>query len=108
MGPMGSIPADMNPHQSQAFILDVSRGAGIGRVHDRYIISPRQVHHRLYQIQSLEGDTRNPLRHDDAARAASRPARSVARHGTVPVFHSAAGDAHSVTTSVQPRWGGAG
>jgi hypothetical protein len=24
--------ADMNPHQSQAFILDVSRGAGIGRV----------------------------------------------------------------------------
>lgn len=36
------------------------RGAGIGRVHDRYITSPRQVHDRLYQIQSLRGDTRNP------------------------------------------------
>jgi hypothetical protein len=42
--------ADMNPHQSQAFILGVFRGAGIGRVHDRYIISPRQVHDRIYQI----------------------------------------------------------
>ena len=50
----------MNPHRSQAFILDVSRGAGIGRVHDRYIISPRQVHDRLYQIQSLRGDRGNP------------------------------------------------
>ena len=51
---------DMNPHRSQAFILDVSRGAGIGRVHDRHIISPRQVHDRLYQIQSLRGDPGNP------------------------------------------------
>jgi hypothetical protein len=101
-------PADMNPHQSQAFILDVSRGAGIGRVHDRYIISPRQVHDRLYQSQSPERRHREPLRHDDAARAESRPARSVARHGAVPVFHSAAAGAHSVTVSVQPRWDGTG
>ncbi len=69
-------PADMNPHQSQAFILDVSRGAGIGRVHDRYIISPRQVHDRLYQIQSPERGHREPLRHHDAARAESRPAHT--------------------------------
>jgi hypothetical protein len=50
MGFLVQTPADMNPHQSQAFILDVSRGAGTGRVHDRYIISPPQVHDRLYQI----------------------------------------------------------
>jgi hypothetical protein len=36
------------------------RGVGIGRVDDRYITSPRQVHDRLYQIQSLRGDTGNP------------------------------------------------
>jgi hypothetical protein len=59
-GPLSTPVPDMNPHQSQAFILDVSRGADIGRVHDRYIISPRQVHDRLNQIQSLRGDTGNP------------------------------------------------
>ena len=69
------------------------------RVHDRYITSQRQVHDRLNQIQSLRGDTGKPLRHDAAARAASRSAGSVARHGAVPVFHPA-GDAHSVTASV--------
>jgi hypothetical protein len=49
------------------------------------------------------------LRHDAAARAASRSARSVARHGTGPVFHPAAGGAHSVTASVAAwmRWRGA-
>jgi hypothetical protein len=82
--------ADMNPHQSQAFILDVSRGAAIGRVHDRYITSPRQVHDRLNQIQSLRGDTGKPLRPDAAARTAPRSAGSVARHGAGPVFHRAA------------------
>jgi hypothetical protein len=100
-----SRPADMNPHQSQAFILDVSPGAAIGRVHDRYITSPRQVHDRLNQIQSLRGDTGKPLRHDAAARAASRSAGSVARHGAVPVFHPAAGDAHPVTASVAASMG---
>ena len=35
--------------------------AGIRRVHDKYITSPRQVHDRLNQIQSLTGDTGNPL-----------------------------------------------
>jgi hypothetical protein len=34
--------------------------AGIGRVHDRCITSPRQVHDRLNQIQSLRGDTGTP------------------------------------------------
>ena len=101
-----SRPADMT-HQSQAFILDVSRGAAIGRVHDRYITSPRQVHDRLNQIQSLRGDTGKPLRHDAAARAASRSAGSVARHGAVPVFHPA-GDARSVTASVAVWMDGAG
>ena len=75
------------------------------QVHDRYITSPRQVHDRLNQIQSLRGDTGKPLRHDAAARAASRSAGSVARHGTVPVFHPAAGDAHSVTASVAASMG---
>jgi hypothetical protein len=50
----------MNPPQSQAFILDGSRGPGVGRVHDRYIISPRPLHDRLNQIQSLRDDTGNP------------------------------------------------
>jgi hypothetical protein len=35
--------------------------AGIRRVHDRYIASPRQVHDWLNQIQSLTGDTGNPV-----------------------------------------------
>jgi hypothetical protein len=58
--------------------------AGIRRVHDRYITSPRQVHDRLSQIQSLTGDCGKPLRHDAAARTASRSAGSVAHHGAVP------------------------
>ncbi len=35
--------------------------ADIRRVHDRYITSPRQVHDRLNQIQSLTGDTGSPI-----------------------------------------------
>ena len=45
------------------------------------------------------------MRHDAAARAASRSAGSVAHHGAVPVFHPAAGDAHSVTASVAASMG---
>ena len=83
--------------------------AGIGRVHDRCITSPRQVHDRLSQIQSLRGGTPGtPLRHDAAARAAPRSARRAARHGAVPVFHPAAGGAHPVTASAaaSKRWSG--
>lgn len=47
---------------------------GIRRLHDRYITSPRQVHDRLDRIQSLR-EHRKPLRHDAAARPASRPAQ---------------------------------
>jgi len=92
--------ADMNPRQSQVFLLEVFPWRGYRAVHDRYITSPRQVHDRLNQIQSLRGDTGNPLAHDAAARAVSRSACRVARHGAVPVFHPAAGDAHPVTASV--------
>ena len=94
----------MNPHQGQAY-RTFSRGAGIGRVHGRYIISPRQVHDRLNQIQSRKGGYREPLRHDAAARAASRSAGSLAHHGAVPEFHPAVGDAHSVTASVAASMG---
>ena len=86
-------------------VIQACTGAGIRRVHDRYITSPRQVHDRLNQIQSLTRGYREPLRHDAAARAASRSAGSVARHGAVPVFHPAAGDAHSVTASVAASMG---
>ena len=82
--------------------------AGIRRVHDRCITSPRQVHDRLNQIQSLRGDTGKRLRHDAAVRVASRSAGSVTRHGAMPVFRPAAGGAHPVTASEQPRWDDAG
>ena len=79
-----------------------------------YRAGTRLVHHQSTTGTSpalpdlvLEGN-RELLGHDYAARAESRPARSVARHGTVPVFYSAAGGAHSITASVQPRWDGAG
>jgi len=49
------------------------------QVHDRYITSPRQVHHRLSQIESLT-EHREPLADmTPPARAASRSASSVAR-----------------------------
>lgn len=56
------------------------RGAGIGRVHDRYIISRRQAHDRLKPDPVPERGHREPLRHDDAARGpACRPARAERR-----------------------------
>ena len=82
---------------------------GYRAVHDRYITSPRQVHDRLNQIQSLRGDSGKPLRHDAAACAASRSAGSVAHHGAVPVFHPAGGrraPGHRLRGS--PRRDGAG
>ena len=57
--------------------------AGIRRVHDKYITSRRQVHDQLSQNPVPEKGAGNaPLRHDTAARGASRPTRSVAGHGT--------------------------
>jgi hypothetical protein len=74
------------------------------QAHDRYITSPRQVHHRLSQIESLR-ENRDPLRHD-ARRSCSVQIRQQRRsHGTVPAFHPAAGDAHSVTASVAASMG---
>ena len=98
-----------DPNRAEDQVIRRVTSAGIRRVHDKYITSPRQVHDRLNQIQSLRGDTGKPLRHYAAARAAPRSAGSVARHGAVPVLHPAAGDAHPVTASVAaPRRDGAG
>ncbi len=57
----------------------------------------------------LRGDIGNPC--DIMTPLVQSPdprTRSIARHGAVPVFYTAAGGAHSVTTSVKPRWDGAG
>jgi hypothetical protein len=104
----GSIPLGSHLLPSGGLVIRRVTSAGIRRVHDRYITSPRQVHDRLNQIQSLTGDCGKPLRHNAAARTASRSAGSVAHHGAVPVFHPAAGDAHPVTASVaaSKRWRG--
>ncbi len=75
------------------------RGAGIGRVHDRYITSPRQVHDRLNQIQSLRRDTGNPScgMTPPLAHAQIHAQRRSPRHrASLP---PAAGDARSVTAS---------
>ena len=105
-GEMGCVGPPTRPpirvrHSSWTF----SCGAGLGRVHDRYISSPRQVHDRLSQIQSLRGDTGNPC--DMMTPLVQRPdPRAVSlANGTMPVFPPAAGDAHSVTALVQPQWG---
>lgn len=63
----------------RVLVIQRVTGAGIRQVHDRSITSPRQVNDRLRRIQSLTGDTGEPL-----------------------VFHPSGSDAHPVP-SVEPR-----
>jgi hypothetical protein len=95
--------ADMKPHQSQAFILDVFPVAqeggyttGTSAVHDRYMTGSTD--------SVPEGDTGNPC--DMMTPLVQRPdprAGSLATAPCVPVSHPASGEAHSVTASVKPR-----
>jgi len=76
------------------------------RYQRRYTAGPRQVHDRLSLIQSLRGDTGGPPCDMTPPLAwRPRPARCVARHGTVPVFRPAADDAHPVTASAAASTG---
>ena len=74
-------------------------GAGIRRVHDRHITSPRQVYDRLRRIQFVTGTL---------VAAALRFGHSAVRHGAVPAFHPCGGDADSVTAAMAAsmRWRG--
>ncbi len=89
-------------------ILDVFPWAGIGRVHDRYIISPRQVHDRLNQIQSRRGDTGNPC--GMTPPLVQRPDPRAASLTTAPCQSSVRQWATRTRSPPpwQPRWGGAG
>ena len=82
--------------------------AGIRRVHDRYITSPRQVHDRLNQIQSLRGDTGNPC--GMTPPLAQRPDPRAVSLATAPCQSSTRRRAARTRSPPpwQPRWDGAG
>ena len=82
-------------------------GAGTGQVHDRYITSPRQVHDRLNQIQSLRGDTGNPC--GMTPPLVQRPDPRTASLATAPCQSSTRQRATRTRSPPpwQPRWDGA-
>jgi hypothetical protein len=65
--------------------------AGIRRVHDRYITSPRQVHDRLNQIQSLRRDAGKPSCGMTPPLAHTRPDPRAASLATAPRQSSTGG-----------------